>query len=761
MPKEIRLRVQEALQEEAYKGIVRIDSQTMKQIDVHPGDIIEIEGSRITVGLVDRAYPSDIGQGIIRMDGILRRNAKTGIGENIIVRKANIKEAKSVTIAPAQEGIMIQVDPDVFRRGLLGRALLKGDIISLGGAPRRRKALTGTGSPFEDIFEAFEAGFMGNFGFGSLKFIVADTNPKQAVIITENTEVKVSPKAIEVEEDKKIPEITYEDIGGLEDEIKKVREMVELPLKHPEIFEKLSIDPPKGVLLHGPPGTGKTLLAKAVANESEANFLLVNGPELTSKFYGESEKRIRDLFDEAEKNAPSIIFIDEIDAIAPKREETYGEVERRMVAQLLATMDGLKSRGKVVVIGATNRPNALDPALRRPGRFDREITIGVPNKAGRLNILKIHTRNMPLAKDVDLEKLAEVTHGFVGADLSALCKEAAMNILRRILPEMQLREKEPIPQNTLEKLSVTNEDFRESLKSVRPSAMREVLIEKPNVKWEDIGGLEDLKQELDEAIEWPLKHPEAFTRVGIRPPRGILIYGPPGTGKTLLAKAVATESEANFILVQGPELLSKWVGESEKGIRKIFEKARQASPAIIFFDEIDSIASRRGTETGTKVIENIVNTLLSEMDGLRELNDVVILAATNRPDLIDPGLLRPGRFDRIISTTIPNKEGRLNILKIHTRNMPLAKDVDLEKLAEVTHDFVGADIEALCREAAILALRKNINIKNISMEYFEEALKKVKPSITDQDLKKYKLIEEQYLRTARGAAIREQQNYLG
>jgi transitional endoplasmic reticulum ATPase len=432
-----------------------------------------------------------------------------------------------------------------------------------------------------------------------------------------------------------------------------------------------------------------------------------------------------------------------------------------MVAQLLATMDGLKSRGKVVVIGATNRPNALDPALRRPGRFDREITIGVPNKAGRLNILKIHTRNMPLAKDVDLEKLAEITHGFVGADLSALCKEAAMNILRRILPEMRLREKEPIPQNILEKLSVTNEDFRESLKLVRPSAMREVLIEKPNVKWEDIGGLEDLKQELNEAIEWPLKHPEAFTRVGIRPPRGILIYGPPGTGKTLLAKAVATESEANFILVQGPELLSKWVGESEKGIRKIFEKARQASPAIIFFDEIDSIASRRGTEIGTKVIETIVNTLLSEMDGLRELNDVVILAATNRPDLIDPGLLRPGRFDRIISTTIPNKAGRLNILKIHTRNMPLAKDVDLEKLAEITHDFVGADIEALCREAAILALRKNINIKNISMEYFEEALKKVRPSITDSDLKKYKLIEEQYLRTARGAAIREHQDYLG
>jgi transitional endoplasmic reticulum ATPase len=917
MPKETRLRVQEALQEEAYKGIVRIDSQTMKSIDVKPGDIVEIEGSRITVGLVDRAYPSDIGQGIIRMDGILRRNAKTGIGENVIVRKADVKEAKTVTIAPAQEGIMIQVDPDVFRRGLLGRALLKGDIISLGGAPRRRKTLTG--SPFEDIFEAFEAGFMGmgNFGLGSLKFIVADTNPKQVVIITENTEVKVSPKAIEVSEDKKIPEITYEDIGGLEEEIKKVREMVELPLKHPEIFERLSVDAPKGVLLHGVPGTGKTLLAKAVANESEANFLLVNGPELTSKFYGESEKRIRDLFDEAEKNAPSIIFIDEIDAIAPKREETYGEVERRMVAQLLATMDGLKSRGRVVVIGATNRPNALDPALRRPGRFDREITIGVPNRAGRLNILKIHTRNMPIRgsiysdileknfspglerkiKDInnninknkedlinledeitklnkerknadknllnkilitiqrldqkrtqlinelqkikdslsfseelinklktnkieiklivedikimeeakeryseedprlqviknslgdpykklesfnllneiiektrqegiprDLDRLSEITHGFVGADLSALCKEAAMNVLRRILPEMKLREKEPIPQTILEKLLVTNDDFKEALKIVRPSAMREVLIEKPNVKWEDIGGLEDLKQELKEAIEWPLKHPDAFTRVGIRAPRGILIYGPPGTGKTLLAKAIATESEANFILVQGPELVSKWVGESEKGIRKIFEKARQASPAIVFFDEIDSIAARRGTEVGTKVIENMVNTLLSEMDGLKELNDVVVLAATNRPDLIDPGLLRPGRFDRIISTTIPNKAARLVILNIHTKNMPLAKDVDLEKLAGFTEHFAGSDIEALCREAAMLALRKNLNIKNIAMEHFEEALKKVKPSITDHDLKKYKEIEEQYLRTARGAAIREQQSYLG
>ena len=531
--------------------------------------------------------------------------------------------------------------------------------------------------------------------------------------------------------------------------------MVELPLKHPEIFEKLGIQPPKGVLLYGPPGTGKTLLAKAVANESEANFLLINGPEVMNKFVGEAEKRIRDIFEEAEKNAPSIIFFDEIDAIAPKREESYGEVERRVVGQLLATMDGLKSRGKVVVIAATNRPNAIDPALRRPGRFDREVIIGVPSKKGRLNILKIHTRNMPLDKDVDLIKIANVTHGFVGADLEGLCKEAAMNVLRKILPELKLKKDlEVIPDEILQKLRVTNNDFKEALRLVRPSAMREVLVETPNVKWDQVGGLEDLKQELIEAVEWPLKHPGSFKRLGIRAPRGILLYGPPGTGKTLLAKAVATESESNFILVKGPELLSKWVGESERGIAKVFERARQTAPTIIFFDEIDAIAARRGYDTSSGVTDRVVNQLLTEIDGLEELNDVVVIAATNRPDLIDPALLRPGRFDRIISTVIPDKKSRLEIFKVHTKGMPLTKDVNLTRLVERTEGYVGSDIESLCRESAILALRENINVKEVSMKHFEAALKKVKPSVTEVDIKKYKAVEEEYIKAARGAPIK-------
>ncbi len=757
-PNETKLKVQEALQEEAYKGIVRIDSQTMRQIGVRPGDIIEIQGGKTTVGVVDRAYPTDIGQSIIRMDGILRRNAKTGIGELVNIRKADVKEAKAVTIAPAQQGVMIQADPELFKRSLLGRPILKGDIIALGGTKSRRRTMTG--SPFEDIFDVFEQGFMGGFGFGSLKFIVADTTPKEPVIITENTMLSVSSKAIEVSEDTRILEVTYEDIGGLEDEVKKIREMVELPLKHPEIFERLGVEAPKGVLLHGPPGTGKTLLAKAVANETDANFLLVNGPELTSKFYGESEKKIREVFNEAEKSAPSIIFIDEIDSIAPKREETYGEVERRMVSQLLTMMDGLKGRGKVVVIGATNRPNALDPALRRPGRFDREISIGVPNKKGRLSILKIHTRNMPLDKDVSLTKLSEITHGFVGADVSALCKEAAMNVLRRILPDINLKEDKEIPQDLLNRLMITDMDFKAALKIVRPSALREVFIEAPNVKWEDVGGLEQLKQELKEAVEWPLKYPDVFSKMGIRAPRGILLYGPPGTGKTQLAKAVASESEANFIYVKGPELISKWVGESEKGIRKIFEKARQASPTIIFFDEVDSIASRRGIDDGSRVGERVVNQLLTELDGLEELNDVVVLAATNRPDMLDPGLLRPGRFDKILSTKVPDTKSREEIFKIHTKNMPLSPDVDLKELAKQTENYVGADIEGVCREAALIALRKNIKTRVVDMSNFEEALRKTKPSIAEDDLKRYKDIEENYIRTAR-AAIRSVTNYMG
>ena len=746
MVQEIKLKVAEAVQDDVNKGIVRVDSSFMREIDVRPGDIVEIEGARKTVAIADRAYPTDIGMSVIRMDGIMRRNAKTAIGENITVRKADVKVAKEITVAPAEKGMMVQGDPTIFKRGLLGRAVLKGDIVVLGGARMRRRTMTQ--SPVEeDIFGGFED-FMGHFGFSNIRFVIADASPKQAVIVSENTNVKVSPQAVEVT-DEKVPEVTYEDIGGLQDEIKKVREMVELPLKHPELFERLGVQPPKGVLLHGPPGTGKTLLAKAVANESDAKFFHINGPEITSKFVGEAEKRIRDIFDEAEKSAPSIIFIDEIDAIASKREEAYGEVEKRIVAQLLATMDGLKTRGKVIVMAATNRPNAIDPALRRPGRFDREIEIGVPSKAGRLSIMKIHTRNMPLTKDVNLDVLAATTHGFVGADLEALCKEAAMNVVRRVLPNINFKEDVAIPQDILEKLVITPLDFDEAMKVVGPSALREVLVEIPNIKWDNIGGLEDVKQELKEAIEWPLKYPDSFKRMGVRPPKGVLMYGPPGCGKTLLAKAAANESEANFILVKGPELISKWVGESEKGIREIFKKARQSSPTIIFFDEIDSIAPRRGQEIGTHVTERMVNQLLTEMDGLEELNDVIVIAATNRPDILDPGLLRPGRFDRIILVPVPDAESRAEIFRIHTKGMPIAKDVKIDKLVEKTENYVGADVEAVCREAATLALRQNIDAKEVSMKHFEEALKKTKSSIMNEDIEHYREIENNYIRKAR------------
>ena len=755
---EASLKVLEALQEEAYKGIVRIDSGTMGHIGVRPGDIVEIGGNRKTAAIVDRAYPSDVGQAVIRMDGIVRRNAKTGLGEMVNVIAAEVKEAKSVVVAPAQKGVMIQAHPDVFKRGLLGRAVVKGDIVALGGTSRRRRTMSE--SPmFDDIFNVFGEDFMGNFGLSSLKFIIVDSNPKEAVIITDSTEIKVNAKAVDVVEEN-IPEVTYEDIGGLNEEVIKIREMVELPLRHPEIFKRLGIEPPAGVLLHGPPGTGKTLLAKAVANESEANFILINGPEIMNKFYGESEKRIREIFEEAEKNAPSIIFIDEIDAIAPQREEVHGELERRVVAQLLALMDGLKNRGRVVVIAATNRPNAIDPALRRPGRFDREISFGVPDKKGRLNILKIHTRNMPLTKDVDLKEMANITHGFVGADLNALAKESAMSVLRRLLPDFKLREKDPIPKDMLDKLVITGKDFQEALRVVRPSALREISVEIPNVKWERIGGLDSVKNELKESVEWPLKYPNSFKRLGIKPPRGILLYGPPGTGKTLLAKAVANESQSNFILVKGPELLNKYVGESEKGVRKIFEKARQVSPSIVFFDEIDSMAPKRGSDN-TKVTERTVNTLLSELDGLEELNDVVVVAATNRPDMVDSALLRPGRFDRTIMVGIPDEKSRLSILKIHTKNMPLEK-VNLEKLAKEIKNFTGADVENLCREAAIIALREDIKSEKVTQKHFDSALDKVKSSVSENDLETYKRIEEEYLKKARGAvAKKDSPNYFG
>ena len=756
--KELKLKVAEAIQDDVNKGIVRIDSSFLSELGVKPGDIIELEGERKTVAIADRAYPGDIGLNIVRMDGIIRKNSKTGIGEMVVVRKSDVKEGKKVIIAPARKGIVIRASPEIFKQGLLGRALTKGDIVSLGGTRRRRSTMME--SPFfEDVFNILDESMMG-FGFSDIKFIVVDTNPKQAVIITEHTEVVFNPEAVEVKEEL-VPEVSYEDIGGLDDEIKKIREMVELPLKHPEIFERLGIEAPKGVLLHGSPGTGKTLLAKAVANETNSHFILINGPEIMSKYYGQSEENLRKKFEEAQKNAPSIIFIDEIDAIASKREETRGEVERRVVAQMLALMDGLQSRGKVVVIAATNVPNILDPALRRPGRFDREIEIGVPGKEGRLNILKIHTRNMPLAKNVNLKELAAITHGFVGADLASLAKEAAMIVLRRILPELRLQEEQPIPKEILEKLRITQKDFKESLKVVRPSALREVLVEIPNVKWEDIGGLGNVKQELIEAVEWPLNRPEAFIRLGVKPPKGILLYGAPGTGKTMLAKAVANESQANFILVKGPELLSKWVGESEKAVREIFKKARQVSPCIIFFDELDSLAPKRGMGSENHVSERVVNQLLTEMDGLEDLNEVLVIAATNRPDMVDTALLRPGRFDRIILTPTPDEKGRMEILKVHTKGMPLSKNIKLEEIGKKMEGYVGADIEGVCRESAIFALRENKDAKEISLKHFESALDKVPASVTRDIEQAYESMRDTFS-SARARQMKEERPvYMG
>ncbi len=763
--KEVKLKVVEAQQDDAYKGIARIDGEIMRELGVRRGDVLLIKGNRETVAIVDRAYPADVGEGIIRIDGILRRNAKTGIGDVVSVSKAEVKEARKIMIAPAQKGIMVQGDPDNLRKGLLGRTVVKGDVVVLGGVQRRRDLISDEFGNMDEIFgnlnDIFSGMGFGNLGGGitQIRFLVVSTNPSQPVVITENTEVTLSPKAVEVS-DEKVPEINYEDIGGLTEEIKKIREMVEIPLKRPEIFQRLGIEPPKGVLLHGPPGTGKTLLAKAVANESDANFILLNGPEIMSKFYGESEKKIRDIFDEAEKTSPAIIFIDEIDAIAPKREETVGEVERRVVSQILTMMDGMKSRGKVIVIGATNRVNAIDPALRRPGRFDREIPINVPDKKGRLSILKIHTRGMPLARNVNLEEMASITHGFVGADLEALTKEAAMNVLRKHLPNLKLDEEEQIPQEILEKMIIRQDDFLEALKTVRPSAMREVLVETPNVSWENVGGLESVKRELREMVEWPIKYPESFERMGIRPPKGILLYGPPGTGKTLLAKAVAKESEANFIQVKGPSLLSMWVGKSEEGMRKIFERARQVAPCIIFFDEIDALAGRRGVEAGTRVTERVLNQMLAEMDGLEDLNDVIVIAATNRPDMIDPAILRPGRFDKILLVDAPTEEGRENILRIHTQKMPLARNVNVKELAKKTAGYTGADLESLAREAGMLALRESPDAKEVKKKHFEEALQKVRPSVTKSTLEVYKRIEEDFLKTTK-AAVPTAGSYLG
>ena len=702
--KELSLKVAEARQRDIGRKIARVDSIGMKELELSPGDLIEITGRRSTVAIVWPPYKEDDGQGIIRIDGEIRRNAGTSVGEYVRISKTTAKPATKIVLAPFEPLPFVGDFGRIVRGQLLNMPVAKGDIIVV--------PVLGMG----------------------VELKVSSTNPSPIVMVTEGTVVEISTTpAKRIEE---VSGITYEDIGGLHEELQRIREMIELPLKHPELFRHLGIEPPKGVILYGPPGTGKTLIAKAIANETGAHFISINGPEIMSKFYGESEARLREVFQEAEQNAPSIVFIDELDAIAPKRSEVTGEVERRVVSQLLTLMDGLKSRGQVVVIGATNRIEAIDPALRRPGRFDREIRIGVPDRNGRREILLIHTRRMPLAEDVDLDELADITHGFVGADIAALVREAAMNALRRYLPEIDL-EKEVIPAEVLEKIKVSREDFANALKTIQPSALREVVLEVPNVKWTDIGGLEAVKQELMEAVEWPLKYPEVFKRLGIRPPRGILLYGPPGTGKTLLAKAVATESQANFISVKGPEVLSKWVGESEKAVREIFRKARETAPCIIFFDELDSIAPRRGFHTDAGVTDRIVNQLLTEMDGIQSLKGVVILGATNRPDILDPALLRPGRFDRVLYVPPPDKAARLAIFKIHTREMPLDEDVDLDILASVTEGYTGADIEAVVREAAMLAARENINAQKVSMRHFEKALLKIKPSVGAEEKAEY------------------------
>lgn len=725
----VSLRVAEAEQSDVGRKIARIDPDVAQQLRISAGDALELSslGKKTTV-LHWPARERDRGKGLVRIDGNLRNRLDVGINDSVEIKKVQAKNAQTVTLAPTEPLRIVGAE------GYLGEYLL-GSLLSTG--------------------DTIPISIMGQ----RVDLVVISTKPSGPVLITDSTEMIVSEesaKAVQVAKEGGVPSISYEDIGGVRNEISRVREMIELPLRHPELFKRLGVEAPKGVLLYGPPGTGKTLLAKAVAHETNANFYTIGGPEIMSKYYGESEEKLRNIFKNAEEKAPSIIFIDEIDSIAPKREEVTGEVERRIVAQLLSLMDGMSTRGKVVVIGATNRINAIDPALRRPGRFDREIEIGVPDKEGRLEILQIHTRGMPLDKDVDLEKIASMSHGFVGADLQSLAKEAAIRALRKVLPEIDLTA-ESIPSDTLRKIIVTMDDFTNVLQEMEPSALREVFVEVPNVTWNDIGGLSDVKQELQEAVEWPLKYQSLFTHSDAVPPKGILLYGPPGTGKTLIAKAAAHESEANFISIKGPELLSKWVGESEKGVREVFRKARGAAPCIVFFDEIDAIApTRGGAGSDSHVTERLISQLLTELDGLEILTNVVIIAATNRPDIIDPALLRPGRFDRLLYVPPPDKQSRIQVLKIHTKKKPLADDVKIDVLADQTEGYTGADIAALASAAVMLALREHVakykdpkeaerakEELKIHMSHFEEAMKKIRP-LSKQEIDMYKNVSEQF-----------------
>ncbi|MFA9517805.1 CDC48 family AAA ATPase [Halopenitus sp. H-Gu1] len=743
----MKLTVKPLKQKDAGRRLAAIDRVAADELDLSSGDFVRIEGSTgSAIARVWPGYPEDDGTGIVRIDGRLRQQADVGIDDRVTVEKVDVKPAERVTIAlPQRLGIRGNID-----------ALIRREI---GGQPI---------TPGQNIQLPLGFGFMGGQS-QAVPLKVASTTPSGTVVVTDETEIEIAEKpAEEIVEGAETgdgaaaeatPDVAYEDIGGLDEELEQVREMIELPMRHPELFKRLGIDPPKGVLLHGPPGTGKTLIAKAVANEIDASFHTVSGPEIMSKYYGESEEQLRDVFEEAEEDAPAIVFMDELDSIAPKREEAGGDVERRVVAQLLSLMDGLEERGQVVVIGATNRVDAIDPALRRGGRFDREIEIGVPDRDGRKEILQVHTRNMPIVDEIDLDEYAENTHGFVGADLESLAKESAMHALRRIRPQLDL-ESEEIDADILQSIQVTEHDFKEALKGIEPSALREVFVEVPDVVWDDVGGLGETKERLRETVQWPLEYPEVFDELDMQAAKGVLMYGPPGTGKTLLAKAVANEAESNFISIKGPELLNKFVGESEKGVREVFSKARENAPTIVFFDEIDSIAAERGQRTGDSGVgERVVSQLLTELDGLESLEDVVVIATTNRPDLIDSALLRPGRLDRHIHVPVPDEEARRKIFEVHTREKPLADDVDLDALARRTEGYVGADIEAVAREASMNASREFItsvtpdevgesvgNVR-VTMAHFEDALDEISPSVTAETRERYAEIERQFERS--------------
>jgi len=736
---EVQLEVSKAYPNDSGRGIARLDPDTLLHLKLSPGDIIEIEGGERTAAKVWRADRQDWNTDTVRIDGFTRQNADVGIGERVTIRKAEATKAEQLVLAPPEEA-SVQFGSDAA--GMVKRQILKRPVVETDIVP----VMSSTNHPF-----------MRSPG-QAIPLIAVDTEPEGIALVTEDTDVELREEPISGFE-KTGGGITYEDIGGLQDEIQRVREMVELPMKHPQIFQKLGIEPPQGVLLHGPPGTGKTLLAKAVANETSASFFSIAGPEIISKYYGESEQQLREIFEDAAEESPAIIFIDELDSIAPKREDVTGEVERRVVAQLLTMMDGLEARGQVIVIAATNRVDAVDPALRRPGRFDREIEIAVPDEVGRREILQIHTRGMPLSDDVDLTTMAEDTHGFVGADIESLTKEAAMRALRRYLPEINLDE-EDIPPSLIDRMIIKRDDFRGALSEVEPSAMREVLVEIPKVTWDDVGGLEEAQSAIKESIEWPLRSPERFERMGINPPAGVMLYGPPGTGKTLMAKAVSNETDANFISIRGPQLLSKWVGESEKAIRQTFRKARQVAPVVIFFDELDAIAPNRGADEGNNVSERVVNQLLTELDGLEDMEDVMVVAATNRPDMIDPALIRSGRFDRLVMIGEPEVGGREEILRIHTEPMPLAPDVSLRELAEITDGYVGSDLESIAREAAIEALRDDPEADEVAMRHFRKAMESVRPTITEDILDFYERMKEEFKGSA-GPAERSPSGRIG